>query len=165
MFPLALRAAFRAALVAMLAVAVAACGPWAAPNRADDVQGVFAELARSDLSISDVVSGESGCTDPELRANAVRFRVAGAGESEPRVVHLFLFKNVAGYNGGKAAVDACQQQFEARSARAGGPVTRLDVQPYRAFGDGWGPGLTRALHNSLRLAAGNGGDPSATPLP
>jgi hypothetical protein len=165
MLPLVLRTAVHAALVGALAFVVAACGPWAAPNRADDIQGIFAELARSDLRTSNVLPGESGCDDPELRANAVRFRVSGAGDAEPRDVYLFVFKHRAGYEAGRAAVDACQKQFEARSARPGGPVTRLDVQPYRAFGDGWGPGLTRALHESLRLAAGNGGDPSATPLP
>ena len=67
----------------------------------------------------------------------------------PRDVYLFRFRNSVRWADEVAVVDACQAAFEAISARAGGPVSRIDVSPYRAFGDGWTPELRAALERGL----------------
>ena len=81
-------------------------------------------------------------------------------DDEPRDVYLFRFRNSVRWADEAALVEACQHVFEAISARTGGPVERIDVSPYRAFGDGWTPELRAALERGLTEVAGNGGIPT-----
>src|SRR3972149_6862034 len=83
--------------------------------------------------------------------------IAAAGQR--RAVYLFRFRNRVRWTDGAPAVDACQGEFEARSTRVGGPVDRVDVSPYRAFGDGWSPELRAALESGPLVAPGGGGWP------
>jgi hypothetical protein len=78
----------------------------------------------------------------------------------PRDVYLFRFRNRVRWADEVAVVDACQHAFEAISSRVGGPVSRVDVSPYRAFGDGWTPELRAALQRGLTAVAGDGGIPT-----
>jgi cytochrome c556 len=145
------------ALVALLALA--ACGGERPGPTPADRQGIFEELARRGGTVSEIVAGDPGCRDPDLAGNAVRFSLTVPDTSKAAHVYLFTFKNRPFFERAKPAVDACQGAFEARSARTGGPVERIDVSPYRAFGDGWSPGLRIFLEATMRAVAGDGGVP------
>jgi hypothetical protein len=144
---------------AVAALLLAACGGERPGPTPADRQGIFEELARRGATVSDIVSGDSGCGDPALAGNATHFRLTVPGASGRADVYLFTFKNRPFYERGASAVDACQRAYEARSARAGGRVERIDVSPYRAFGDGWTPGLRSFLQATMQDVAGDGGVP------
>lgn len=147
------------ALAGLAGLALTACGGERPGPTAADRQGIFEELARRGGTVSDIVAGDPGCADPELAGNAIRFRLTAPGAAEGADVYLFTFKNRPFFERGRAAVDACQRVFESRSAGTGGPVERIDVSPYRAFGDDWSPGLRGFLEATMRAVAGDGGVP------
>lgn len=160
---------------AFAALALAACGTVAStmplPTPAD-FNGIFEQWALNGVSVGGRTSGDPGCDDRTLVDNAVHVLVRfGPGiDDQPYDVYLFHFRNRVRWADGAAAVDACQAQFEGRSARAGGPVERIDISPYRAFGAGWSPEFRRALESGLVVAAGDGGlprgnDANLTPQP
>jgi hypothetical protein len=122
--------------------------------------GIFEQWALRGITTYTRTSGDPGCQDRDLDDNAVHVVVSLGLTGERRDVYLFHFRNRVRWADGKPAVDACQGQFEARSARVGGAVERLDVSPYRAFGDGWSAALKAALQAGLEVAAGNGGVPT-----
>ena len=142
----------------LVVVACQANDPAAATPR--DTAGLLEELARHGVSAVEQRAGDPGCGDASLVPNAMHWRLTVATDPAPRDVYLFRFKDRPTYDGAAAAVEACRVVFEARSSRAGGAVERLDVSPWRAFGDGWSASLREALEASLTIAAGNGGVPT-----
>jgi hypothetical protein len=150
------------ALGAVSALTVAACGSVVTtmplPTPADAI-GIFEQWALRGVAVHDRTSGDTGCSDPSLDDNAVHVVVSMGAGGERRDVYLFRFRNRVRWADGAPAVDACQGQYEARSARVGGSVDRVDVSPYRAFGDSWSPELRAALESGLVVAAGDGGIP------
>jgi hypothetical protein len=157
------------ALVLVLVLGAAACGgqgerpgPTAA-NR----QGIFEELARRGGRVESIVSGDPGCADAGLAANAVRVKVTPPADGAPAVVYLFTFKDQRFWEASRAAVDACVAQYASEPGHTG-RVDRLDISPYRLFGPGWSPGLRTFLDATLREIAGDGGVPrgrDGRPLP
>ncbi len=150
------------ALVAGAALTLAGCGSVVTtmplPTPADAI-GIFEQWALHGVAVHERTSGDPGCVDPSLDDNAVHVVVSMGAGGERRDVYLFHFRNRVRWADGASAVDACQGQFETQSARAGGPVERVDVSPYRAFGDSWSPELRAALESGLVVAAGDGGIP------
>jgi len=150
------------ALVALAALTIAACGSVVTtmplPTPADAI-GIFEQWALRGVAVHERTSGDPGCADPSLDDNAVHVVVSMGAGGERRDVYLFRFRNRVRWADGAPAVDACRGQYEARSARVGGPVERVEVSPYRAFGDGWSPELRAALESGLVVAAGDGGIP------
>jgi hypothetical protein len=140
--------------LALLLVACQANDPAAATPR--DNAGVLEELARHGVTAVEQRSGDTGCGDASLVANAIHWRLRVGSDPTPRDVYLFRFKDRATFQQNAAVVEACRQAFEARSSRAGGVVDAVAISPWRAFGDGWSPELQDSLTAALTLAAGNG---------
>ncbi|MGH2407321.1 MAG: hypothetical protein ACRDF7_04465 [Candidatus Limnocylindrales bacterium] len=157
------RSLVRLGLALALGLLLAGCGSGSAtmppPTPADDL-GIFAQWALDGVSVFGRTSGDPGCDDATLVDNAIHVVVSLGAYDSHRDVYLFRFRDSVRWADGGAAVDACRGQFEARSARAGGAVERVDVSPYRAFGDGWSPALRGALLAGLTVAAGDGGVPT-----
>lgn len=151
------------AVVVAAALLLAACGnagpTMPQPTPADFI-GIFEQWALGGIAVHQRTGGDSGCADQTLNDNAGHIVVSLGTGGERRDVYLFHFRNRVRWADGGPAVDACVGQFEARSARLGGAVERIDVSPYRAFGDGWSPALKAALAAGLVVAAGNGGIPT-----
>ena len=152
----------RSLLFAFAALALTACGSVVTtmplPTPADAI-GIFEQWALRGVAVHERTSGDPGCPDPSLDDNALHVVVSMGAGGERRDVYLFRFRNRVRWADGTPAVDACKGQYEARSARVGGPVERVDVSPYRAFGDGWSPELRAAIESGLVVAAGDGGIP------
>ncbi|HTS15504.1 MAG TPA: hypothetical protein VMH24_07535 [Candidatus Sulfotelmatobacter sp.] len=140
------------------ALVLAACGT---PDRAlatpQDNFGLVQTMAQHGLTVVSQISGDPGCSEPGVVANAVHWRVMAATDKTARDVYIFRFLDHAAFVTGGPEVDTCQAEFTASTTRAGGPVTRLDISPWRVFGDGWSADLQASLSAAMTAAAGNGG--------
>jgi hypothetical protein len=154
----------RLAVAAAVTCVLAACDVGAVGSPPLPTPGGYTEIFESwvlqGIAVHERTSGEPGCGDQSLADNAVHVVISMAPDPTPRDVYLFRFRNSVRWADEATIVDACQQVFEAISSRAGGPVSRIDVSPYRAFGDGWTPELRAALERGLADVAGNGGIPT-----
>jgi len=153
------RAAARAVVLLVAAgLLLAGCGrPDPALATPQDNVGLVQTMAQHGLTVVSQTSGDPGCNEPDVVANAVHWRVMAASDAAPSDVYIFRFLDHAAFLAGAADVDACQAEFTASRTRAGGAVTRLDISPWRVFGDGWSADLKAALTAALTAAAGNGG--------
>jgi hypothetical protein len=156
-----------APLLVIAAVLSIGCGsPRPAPTPAD-AQSIFGELARRGGSVTEIVAGETGCGDPGLVANAIRFRLRAPGTTEPATVHLFIFRNRSSFEAAAESVERCRSSYAATEAGspagtsgpvgsdASGEVDSVAVGTYRAFGAGWPPELRALLESTLADLAGS----------
>jgi hypothetical protein len=149
----------RLALAALLASAlVAGCGvvsttpPVPSPADFTDIAN---GLSRLGIHIDHVVSGDAGCTDPDLIPTAIGLDAAGLDQSSVVRLHLYIFRNRASFEKLRESVDAC----------AGSYVTdpdtfeSVDESPYVLASQGpWGQQFEAALRAGLKASAGDGGD-------
>lgn len=117
--------------------------------------------------MTEIVAGETGCGDPALVANAIRFRLRAPGMTEPATVHLFIFRNRSSFEAAAESVERCRSTYAATEAgspadtsdpvgsRASGEVESVAVGTYRAFGAGWPPELRALLESTLADLAGS----------
>jgi hypothetical protein len=122
-----------------------------------DMIGLAVELQRRGVTVTDVVSGDAGCSDPDLVPASISFRASGLDQVEPVTIRLFIFRNDAAYQRQRAKVDGCASSFVTD------PETfeALDASPFVAVGQGpWAPGLKLVLRETLETGAGGPTDPS-----
>jgi hypothetical protein len=146
------------ALLTVGAIVLAGCGrPDPALATPQNNVGLVQTMAQHGLTVVSQTSGDPGCSEPGVVANAVHWRVMASTDGAAHDVYIFRFLDHAAFLAGASEVDACQAEFTASQARAGGDVIRLDISPWRVFGDGWSADLRAGLTASLTAAAGNGG--------
>ena len=83
---------------------------------------IFEAWALNGIAVHERTSGDPGCGDQALADNAVHVVVSMPPDDEPRDIYLFRFRNSVRWADAAPLVDACQDVFEAISARTGGPV-------------------------------------------
>jgi hypothetical protein len=144
-------------LATLVAIVVAGCSYVSTsppPVGPDDFVGITAKLAAARVSVAHVVSGESGCDDPELARTAIRFQASGLDQPEPATFYLYIFRNRAAFDRVKADVEVCRTAY-VRDASA---TPAIEVSPYvLATPDALAPGFAAALAEALEEAAGTGG--------
>ncbi len=116
-----------------------------------DMIGLAVELQRRGVTVTDVVSGDAGCTDPDLVPASIAFTAAGLDQVEPVVIRIFIFRNEAAYERQRAKVDLCAAAFITD------PETfeALDASPFVVVGQGpWAPGFKQVLRETLEVGAG-----------
>jgi hypothetical protein len=151
------RVAGRALLVVLVALAVGACRattevgpPQATPT---DMGGIAVALQQAGVRISDVVSGDAGCSDTKLAKAAISFEASGLDQTSPVRVHLFIFNDDAAYQRARQSVDVCARSFVTDPST----YEALDQSPYVFVGQGpWGTTFKAAVRTGLSVAA-NGG--------
>jgi hypothetical protein len=146
----------RASAIAVIAVAVAACGFVSnsppAPTPAD-FQGLAGQIVRRGVVIERLVSGDAGCDDPELAPTAIRFDASGLGQADPVRLYLYIFRNRASYEKLRARIDGCARSYVTD------PDTfeSVEASPFVLAGQGpWAAGFEAALREALVVAAGTG---------
>ena len=145
-------------VIAAAGLVLAACGrPDPALATPQNNVGLVQTMAQHGLTVVSQTSGDPGCSEPGVVANAVHWRVMASTDAAAHDVYIFRFLDHAAFLSGASEVDACQTEFTASQTRAGGDVTRLDISPWRVFGDGWSADLRAGLTAALTAAAGNGG--------
>ncbi len=129
---------------------VGACGAAPQPTPGD-MTSVLSELAAHGATVSDMVAGDAGCTDPTLRDNATRLELTLADDGRPYTVYLFRWRRQSNYDGAAVAFNMCVSQYLAKPGAVGADV--IDVSPWRAFGPGWTKEMHDAMQQSLAAAA------------
>lgn len=147
------RHAAAAAVALTLTLVLAACYGSSASPTPGGPSVVLQELTRHGVRIVSAVGGDAGCDDASLADNANHLRVRLASDAAETDLYLFTFRS-RDYAAERPAVDACQATFGADSG--GASPDRVDVEPYRAFGTGWSPGLRSAVTDALAQAARGG---------
>ncbi len=135
----------------LVGCAVESGPPAPTPARFD---GIVLALQARGVVVSDVVSGDPGCSDPELVRVAVRFEAAGLDEPTPRRLYLYRFRDRAAFDRLRSRIDTCARAYITD------PETFASVEapPFVLVGQGpWPPRFAAALRAGLSEAAGNGG--------
>ncbi len=116
-----------------------------------DMIGLAVELQRRGVAVTDVVSGDAGCSDPDLVPASISFRASGLDQVEPVTIRLFIFRNDAAYQRQRAKIDGCASSFITDPAT----FEALDASPFVAVGQGpWAPQLKLVLRETLEAGAG-----------
>jgi hypothetical protein len=130
-----------------------------APTPAD-FAGITQVLRTRGIAVSDVVSGDAGCPDPDLAKTAISFRMSGLDQATPVTAYLYVFGSQDAFERRAADVAACARSYVTDPAG----LESFDVSPYVVAGQGpWAPGLRAALRDGLTVAAGNGGNGAGPP--
>jgi hypothetical protein len=149
----------RRALTALLMSAlVAGCGvvsttpPIPSPADFSDIAN---GLASRGIRIDHVVSGDAGCSDPDLIPTAIGLDAAGLDQATIVRLHLYIFRNRDSFEKLRETVDICARSFVTD------PETfeSIDESPYVLAGQGpWGQQFEQALRDGLKVSAGDGGN-------
>lgn len=106
------------------------------------------------IALSNVVSGDPGCSDRDLAQNAVSFDAKGLDQVTPTRIYLYGFRNRATFERLIPTVDACARAYVTDPAAYGS----VQVSPFVLAGPGpWAPAFGDRLREALTKAAGNGG--------
>ena len=139
-----------------LALIVAACGTIEttppAPSPAD-FAGIASALRQHGIEVQDIVSGDAGCTDPDLIPTAIGVTATGVDQTKPVRIYLYIFRNRSSFEKLRASIDRCARSFVTD------PETFESVEqsPYVVAGQGpWAPQFEAALRAGLESAAGTG---------
>ena len=152
-----LRSRALAAALALVAVgALGACDALVetppAPTPAD-FQGIAADLVKRGVQIDNIVSGDAGCDDVELKRTAIGLDASGLDQAEPTRIYLYIFRNRDAYNRLRQTVDACAQAYVTDPDA----FASVEESPFVVAGPGpWAPDFHDAIRAALVEAAGTG---------
>ena len=150
----------------LVAVTVGACGslvvgqPTPTPQ---DFGGIVSSLADAGITVTNVVSGDSGCSDPNLFGPAIGFDASGLGATAPLRLHVYIFADTEAYARRRPDVDRCIARY------ATDPATfeTVDAAPYVLAGQGpWPASFKAGARTALARAAGSNAaspEPSVSP--
>jgi hypothetical protein len=144
------------ALTLTAALVVAACGTISttapAPTPAD-FTGIATEITKQRIAIDQLVSGDAGCTDPDLIPTAIGFTAKGLDQPTPVRVYIYIFRNRASYEKLRTKVDDCARAYVTDPAT----FESVEASPFVLAGQGpWGPQFQAALRDALVISAGTG---------
>jgi hypothetical protein len=147
----------RLSLVLAAALVVAACGTISttppAPTPAD-FTGIAGFLANAGVTVTNVVSGDAGCADPDITKTAIGFDARGADQATPVRIHFYIFRNHDTYVRERASVDRCAASFVTDPST----YESEEASPFVIAGQGpWAPTFRERLRSALVKAAGDGG--------
>lgn len=145
------------ALAAILALSLGACGlvsstpPPATPT---DFPGLAGRFNATGISVSDWVSGDPGCADPDLVPTAIAFDARGLDQAVDVHVYLYVFRNRASFDRLRGRIGPCATAFVTDADT----YEEIQQSPYVLAGQGpWAPGFEAAIRSTLEEAAGTGG--------
>ena len=143
--------------VALFAVLVSACGALhitPEPASPTDFPGLTGRFNAANIKVRDWVSGDAGCTNPDLIPASISFMASGLDQAEPVKLYLYIFRNRAAFDRHREEIGPCAQSFVTD------PDTYEEVEesPYILASQGpWAPGFEAAVRAVLAKAAGTGG--------
>jgi len=159
MFPVAsLRLRHVRLLVAPFVVAalLAGCGKisLSAPSPTPaDFPGIAGEMTQRGIGVSNVVSGDPGCADPDLAKTAIAFDAVGLDQATPVRLYIYIFRNREAYERLRATVDACARSYVTDPAT----YETVETSPYVLSAQGpWGEQFKENLRAAITEAAGTG---------
>lgn len=147
----------RLAALVIVAVVAGGCGTISStppPATPTDFPGLAGRFNVVGIEVSDWVSGDAGCTDPDLVPTAISFDARGLDQADDVHVYLYVFRNRTSFERLRDRIGPCAATFVTD------PATYEEVQqsPYVLAGQGpWAPAFEAAVRATLELAAGTGG--------
>ncbi len=147
----------RAIALGLVLLVLAGCGqllgtePPATPT---DFPGLTGRLKVAGITLADWVSGDAGCTDPDLVPASISTMATGLDQTTPVKLYLYVFRNRDAWERHRDSIGPCAQSWVTD------PQTYEELQesPYVLAGQGpWAPGFEAALRTVLTSAAGTGG--------
>jgi hypothetical protein len=118
-----------------------------------DFGGIQGTLAAAGIALTNTVSGDAGCTDPNLIPTAIRFDASGLGVTTPVRLRIYIFTDRAAWQRRQPDVDACIAAWATDPAT----VETIGQSPYVVAGQGpWPVAFKTAVAGALKEAAGNG---------
>ena len=106
------------------------------------------------IALSNVVSGDAGCSNTDLAHAAVSFDAKGLDQTTPTRIYLYGFRNKTVFQQNLPAVDACARSYVTDPAA----YANVQASPFVLAGPGpWAPAFGDRLRAALTKAAGNGG--------
>jgi len=145
----------RATILLVAGVLMAACGGAAPTPSPGNMDAVIANIVLQNVTVHRLTSGDAGCptiAGDSVHDNAVYLELAIGAQSALHRVHLLRWRRPADYEAGKAAFDACVEEYRLRNP--GVEVTTLELAPWRAYGPGWNDMLREILDSALRATGG-----------
>ena len=155
--PSRFRALVRAVALGLALIVAAGCGdligtePPATPT---DFPGLTGRLKVAGVVLDDWVSGDAGCTDPDLVPASISFTAQGLDQATPVKLYLYVFRNRGAWERQRDSIGPCAQAWVTD------PQTYEEIQqsPYVLAGQGpWAPEFEAAIREVLETASGTGG--------
>lgn len=145
------------ALAAVTVLVLGACGlvsstpPPATPT---DFPGLAGRFNAAGIVVSDWVSGDPGCVDPDLVPTAIAFDARGLDQAVDIHVYLYVFRNRTSFERLRDRVGSCAESF----VNDADTYEEVQQSPYVLAGQGpWAPDFEAAIRRTLEEAAGTGG--------
>lgn len=139
------------------ALAMSACGTissTAPPATPTDFPGLAGRFNTAGIEVSDWVSGDAGCTDPDLVPTAISFDARGLDQATDVRVYLYVFRNRAAFERHRGEIGPCAASFVTDAEM----YEEIQQSPYVLAGQGpWAPEFEAAVRKTLEEAAGTGG--------
>jgi hypothetical protein len=124
------------------------------PATPTDFPGLTGRLAAARISVSDFVSGDAGCSDPDLVPTAISFHASGLDQASPLKLYLYVFRDRAAFERHLDQVGPCAASWVTDRAT----YEEIEQSPYVLAGQGpWAPEFEAAVRRVLEQAAGTGG--------
>lgn len=144
-------------LLVILGAVLAGCGTISrtppAPTPAD-FPGIAGTLSQNGIAVTNIVSGDAGCADPDVAKTAIGFDASGVDQATPVRIHIYIFRNHDTYVRERASVDRCAASFVSDPAT----YEVQEASPFVLAGQGpWAPTFRERLKAALVAAAGDGG--------
>ncbi len=144
----------RGLLGLLLTLTIAACGNFTAPvPTPGTMDDVIAGLVLRGMTVHRLVSGNAGCPSSDLHSNAVMLEVAIDDRSATHAIYLFRWRRAGDYADSEPAFVDCVAEYQALNPSQ--TVSRVDSEPWRAYGPGWPADLGPRLVDALRAAGGD----------
>jgi hypothetical protein len=139
------------------ALAMSACGTissTAPPATPTDFPGLAGRFNTAGIEVSDWVSGDAGCTDPDLVPTAISFGARGLDQATDVRLYLYVFRNRAAFERHRGKIGPCAATFVTDAET----YEEIQQSPYVLAGQGpWTPEFEAAVRRTLEEAAGTGG--------
>jgi hypothetical protein len=124
------------------------------PATPTDFPGLTGRLKLAGIEVSNTVSGDAGCTDPDLVPASISTMASGKDQATPVKLYLYIFRNREAWERHRESIGPCAQSWVTD------PETfeQIEESPYVVAGQGpWAPEFEAALRSVLATAAGTGG--------
>jgi hypothetical protein len=118
-----------------------------------DFGGIQATLGQAGITITNTISGDAGCADPNLIPTAIGFDAVGLDLATPVRIRIYIFNDRAAWQRRQADVDTCITAWATDPAT----IETIGQSPYVLAGQGpWPAAFKAAVAGGLKAAAGNG---------
>ena len=140
-----------AALLLAMPLLIGGCYSLAEPSfDPGDQRDVVRSIVRRGIVISEPLTGETACDDPDLVGNSTYLTARMPDEQESRDVYIHAYREKF-WQQSIDEVDRCMAEYAA--VHPGSEIHRIDIPTFRVFGADWSDELTEQLTKAIEEAS------------